>query len=133
MLMQIILRMMSKVLNILVADDDLFFRSFMCKMIEDMGHKTSQAADGDECIIYAKKNQYDAIFLDLIMPTLCGDEVLKMLRNEQNYNGMIVICSAEDENELMQEYFDLGANAYLAKPVKHNVLTEVINRIIETG
>jgi len=122
---------MKRTLNILVTDDDLHIRSFVCKMIEDTGHTASEAADGHECLNLTKKNHYDAIFLDLIMPAVCGDEVLKSLRNELNYEGTIVICSAEDDDEMMQEYFELGADAYIIKPAQHDVIKGVVNRIAE--
>lgn len=74
---------------------------------------------------------FNAIFLDLKMPQLDGFEVLKRLRNNNQFQftPVVVLTSSKEMNDIKQSY-QLGANSYVVKPITPDSFKETI---IELG
>ena len=98
------------------------------------------AEDGEEAIEYLNKRgkyaDYEkgnpaVILLDIKMPKINGIEVLKYIRSEPKYRliPVIMVTSSREERYLVQSY-NLGANAYVVKPVD---ISQFINAISTLG
>jgi two-component system response regulator len=79
---------------------------------------------------YADKPRPDLILLDLNLPKMDGREVLKAIREDENFTDIpvVVLTTSEDEGDILRAY-KLHANCYIAKPVDFNRFTEIIRQV----
>jgi DNA-binding response OmpR family regulator len=102
---------------ILVADDDEDIRNLVCLRLEQVGHRTLQAADGEEALRAARAHRPKLCVLDVRMPGLNGLEVLRALRGDRETEHIPVImltASVHERDEVRGQ--EVGADDYLRKP-----------------
>ena len=118
-------------IRILVVDDEDRFREFLKIYLENEGFDVIEARDGFEAlnIFEARDPKIDLIVLDVMMPMIDGFEVLKRIRRNSMV-PVIMLTAAEDETKNLLGY-ELGADDYIAKPVKTSILSAKIRRFIE--
>lgn len=107
--------------TILVIDDSGFQRKIMRKIISSEGHDVAEAANGEEGVEQIAALKPDLITLDLVMPEFGGIDVLTKLKEMGNLIPVIVI-SADIQDSTKEECMDLGAAAFVNKPVKGDAL-----------
>jgi two-component system, OmpR family, response regulator VicR len=103
-----------KIPQILVVDDDLPIRKFIQANLEARGYQVLEAADGEEAIRIAQKENPDLLILDIIMPGMDGFTVCRKIR-EWSSVPVIMLSAREGEND-KEKCGACGANDYLTKP-----------------
>ena len=93
-----------------------------------MGYICDVAADGRECLLKFVQKPYDVVFLDLVMPEIDGETVLRWLRKEHPGTN-VVITSVQDDDGIMRDLLALGASAYLVKPFTSQEIQGVMRGI----
>src|SRR3954454_9106379 len=68
---------------ILVADDDDDILELVCLTLEQVGHETIRAGDGEEALRLALRHRPDACVLDVVMPKRTGLEIIEVLRDTE--------------------------------------------------
>jgi CheY-like chemotaxis protein len=92
--------------------------------------------EGHEALSIIKgENKFDAIITDLRMPGMSGQTFIIEVRNYEKENNMlqvpIIILTAENDNtEKMNCLVKYGANEYLLKPIKLNLLMATVSRVL---
>jgi DNA-binding response OmpR family regulator len=89
------------------------------------GFSVDHLEDGKDVVNQQKKESYDVIILDIMLPTVNGDEVLKKLR-ENNDTIPVIVLTAIDDVETKTKILNLGADDYLVKPFS---FVELVARI----
>jgi DNA-binding response OmpR family regulator len=112
-------------MRILVTEDEPRIRAFVTRALEAEGFATDGAGDGEQALELARRQRYDLVVLDLLLPRIDGLEVLRALRHS-NPDLPVVILSARSDLPTKLRGFDLGANDYLQKPF---ALDELVARI----
>jgi CheY-like chemotaxis protein len=115
--------------KILVVDDRWENRSVIVNLLTPVGFEVVEAENGAEGL--AKVNEFhpDAIISDLVMPVMNGFELLRRLRNSEEFKEMIVIVSSASVFEIDQyKSLDAGANAFLPKPVQVSELFDLLEK-----
>lgn len=110
---------------ILVVDDDLPIILLMRSLLKEYGFEPVTATTGSEAIGKARERRPDLVLLDLKMPGMTGDEVIRALRTDVGLDRTpILILSGEpvEPNELVR----LGADAAVLKPFDVTALVEQI-------
>ena len=115
-------------MKILVIEDDKIL-SGTIKQCIDKYFNVEQAFDGEEGILFANQDIYDAIVLDLMMPRMDGYEVLAELRKEK-INTPVLILTAKDGLDDKLKGFELGADDYLVKPFERAELIARLKALI---
>ena len=87
--------------------------------------------NGKNAIEKAKKNKYDIIFLDDLMPKLSGKETLDELKKLEDFNTPVVCITANVVTGIRDEYLNNGFDEYLAKPIEKEELQTVLNKILK--
>jgi CheY-like chemotaxis protein len=115
--------------KILVVEDIPDTRQMMVDLLENLGHVVSQARDGVDGVRVALTDRPDLILLDLMMPTASGDSALSFMRGTPDLSSIpIIVVSAHPDVE--QIATQLGADAWLAKPVMYDELRRCINKVL---
>ncbi len=99
-------------MRVLVIEDTVDVGEGIVGAIERAGHVVDWARDGEHGQEMALSSSYDLIVLDLMLPNLSGEEILRSLRNRRSQSLVLVLTarSAVDERVHM---LDLGADDYL--------------------
>ena len=120
--------------KLLLIDDDLINTKALAARLERRGFHTTILNDGINILEHLHENQYDLILLDIIMPTLNGDEILKIIRTEYDRNQLpIIVVSSVNDTKDISESFRNGVNDYLAKPVNVDVAEARIGAHIDSA
>lgn len=127
-------------MKILIAEDDLASRRFLSKFLTQYG-EVDLVVDGlealDAYLLGIKENDpYDLICLDIMMPKVDGVKVLKVIRDYEIKQGILpekrvkaIMTTALAETDYVNQAFEIGCEAYAAKPIDTNKLREVIRRL----
>ena len=127
-------------MKILIAEDDLASRRFLSKFLAQYG-EVDQVVDGLEALdaylmAVKEKALYDLICLDIMMPKVDGVKVLKAIRDFETKQGVVseqrvkvIITTALAETDYVNQAFEIGCEAYAAKPIDTNKLIEVIKKL----
>ncbi|WP_394778658.1 response regulator [Undibacterium sp.] len=102
-------------MKLLLVDDNRELSSWLTRLLNQSGYAVEQAFTGEEAVHLLITQSYDAILLDLTLPGIKGQSVLKHLRGKNN-DVPVLIISAQDTLGSIIENLNLGADDYLAKP-----------------
>jgi len=115
-------------LKVLIVDDDFINRKLLSTLLKKNPSVTDmvEAENGSDALDKLKKHtDIDLILLDIMMPVVDGIEFLKIFRsNMANAHIPVIVLSTDDTRKT--EVFDNGANDFLRKPVKEEMLTSKI-------
>ena len=104
-------------LSILVVDDSSIARKMLIKALPPEWDVTvAQAANGIEALEIYRKGSVEVMFLDLTMPEMDGYAVLQALRAE-DMNCLVIVVSADIQEQAQSRVRDMGAIAFIQKPV----------------
>lgn len=108
-------------------DDVESIRMYLKEILKTLDVDITEAVDGDEAFQLIQDNEFDLILMDIEMPGQSGLEVTKRVRQELNYKYTpIIIMTALQRPELVQEAFASGATDYISKPLTQ---FEVLSRL----
>ncbi len=102
-------------MRILIVEDYPPIREALTVGLGAVGYAVDATGDGAEGLWYAQNHAYDAIVLDLMLPGLSGQDLLRQLRRERN-PSLVLVLTAKDTVEDRVLGLDLGADDYLVKP-----------------
>jgi len=105
---------MSEKLLVLIVDDEPQIRRLLTVTLEANGYRVLAAAGGQEGLVLAAQHQPALVVLDLGLPDLSGQEVLRRLR-EWSHAPVIVLSVRDDETGKVAA-LDAGADDYVTKP-----------------
>ena len=106
--------------KILICDDEENIRRLIRKYAEFEGFAVDEAGDGMEAILLCRKNSYDALILDIMMPELDGFSVLRELRKSSDIPVLFLSARGEEYDKISG--FEMGADDYIEKPFSPKVL-----------
>jgi len=115
-------------LKVLIVDDDFINRKLLHTLLKKNPSVTDmvEAENGSDALDKLKKDpDINLILLDIMMPIVDGIEFLKIFRSDMANNHIPVIVLSTDDTR-KTEVFDNGANDFLRKPVKEDVLSAKI-------
>ncbi|WP_283408278.1 response regulator [Anoxynatronum buryatiense] len=127
-------------MKILIAEDDLGSRKFMQQFLKAYG-ECDMTVDGIETVdafllAWDEGEPYDLLCLDIMMPKLDGLKTLKIIRDLENDKHIpaeervkIVMTTALNEQQTVYDAFDLGCEAFAAKPINQEKLREVLHNL----
>ena len=115
-------------LRFLVVDDNEDIRDVLVRMVERLGHSASTAADGVEAVEILAEERFDFMLLDLTMPRMSGDEVVRWLKaHPDRGEGLRVVVVSAWVGEQRGHLQELGVHAVLPKPFRAQQLRDLIS------
>ena len=127
-------------MRILIAEDDLGSRKFMQQFLKTYGN-CDVTVDGIETVdafllAWDEEDPYELICLDIMMPKLDGLKALKIIRELEKEKNVaedkrvkIIMTTALNEQQTVYDAFDLGCEAFAAKPINQEKLKEVLEKL----
>ena len=114
----------------LVVDDSAAIRKQLELELRETTLTADYAVCGEDALEKINSQQYDLVFLDIIMPGIDGYEVCKQLRKMPNYKRTpVIMLSGKTEPLDEVEGILAGASTYMHKPVKHKDFQQTLERI----
>jgi len=101
--------------KILVVEDDRTLSQHVRRGLEENQYQVDAVADGREALMAASRGRYDVIVLDLRLPSISGQEVLRTLR-DRGVETPVLVLTAQDAVESKVEALRAGADDYVTKP-----------------
>jgi two-component system cell cycle response regulator DivK len=122
----------SKNPTVLVVEDNEDTRYFMRLGLEDRGYRVCEAANGEQAISVAYREQPDAILMDISMPVLNGFTATSRIREHiKLHNIPIIAVTAHHELDLRDSAQACGFTAYVTKPVDLDWLDELVKALLD--
>lgn len=107
--------------KILIIEDDISIHNVLEEVLKKHNYSTYNAYSGSEAMLLLEKEKYDLILLDLMLPAMSGEEIIKRVKDTP-----IIVLSAKISPEDKVNCLMTGANDYITKPFDSN---ELIARI----
>ena len=104
-------------LKLLAIDDEQEFTNLITNYFSLRGFKVLVAADGDSGLAMAKKEKPNVCLIDLKMPGLHGDEVLREIQVHAPATKCIMVTASEGEGKTRVHLLEMGAYACFDKPL----------------
>jgi signal transduction histidine kinase len=103
--------------KILIADDNPDNVELLRKRLISQGYETLTAFDGEEALQAILKDSPDLLILDVMMPRMDGYEVLRRLKQEEEYRNLpVILLTAKKDIPDKLKGLDIGADDYITKP-----------------
>ena len=120
--------------RILCIEDNPDTQRMLTFILARAGYDVITADDGSQGIQKAKAWRPALIMVDMMMPKMSGAETIRELRKIDTIKDIpILVLSAYNEQALIDEALEAGADDYLIKTVLPNDLTDIIDRCLEIG
>jgi len=116
--------------KILVVEDDRALRELFCTVLSKNGFVYYEARDGIAAWDILEKQYIDLVISDIMMPNMDGYELVRTLR-KNGYNMPVLMITAKDTFEDLQNGFNAGTDDYMVKPVNVNEMILRINALLK--
>lgn len=113
--------------KLLVVDDEPRVTTVLAAVFLDRGYRVAQAASGDEAVAALRRAPVDLVVLDLHMPGLPGEAVLRALRAQYPTTKVVVVTGYPDREAAVRA---LGCDAFLTKPLAVEQLVKTISALL---
>ncbi len=117
--------------HILVVDDEEDILELVRFHLAREGYALTLAASGEDALKKIKRERFDLVLLDLMLPGLDGLEVAKSLKNDPKNRAIpIIMLTAKSEDADVVTGLELGADDYVAKPFSPRVLIARVKAVL---
>jgi len=128
----------TRVLRILLAEDNATNQKFAIRAIEKAGHSVVVANNGREAVEACERDRYDVVLMDVHMPEMDGLEATRVIRErERTSDGArrtpIIAMTANAMKGDREQCLEVGMDGYVSKPVKRETLFAEIDRVLIAG
>jgi DNA-binding response OmpR family regulator len=115
--------------KLLIVDDDKAFLKLLDSILKHHGFQVNLSASGQEALNMVEQEQFDLILLDLVMPGMDGLHTCRQLRKMTNVP--IILLSSLDQDMIIIELLESGADDHISKPFHIPELVERINTLLQ--
>lgn len=117
--------------KVLLVDDDRLNNRILKRLLKIYNIELDTCERGIECIDKINNGeQYDLIFMDIMMPDINGIDTLKKLKSNKNFNTKVIALTADALSTSKNKYLKAGFTDYLAKPFKKEELEEKLKYLL---
>lgn len=115
--------------RILIVDDEKNIRNVISEYAKFDGFETVEAADGMEAVEICRKEDFDLIIMDIMMPRLDGYSAVKEIRKTKQTPVIMLSARGEEYDKLFG--FEIGVDDYVTKPFSPKELLARIRAVIK--
>jgi DNA-binding response OmpR family regulator len=118
--------------RVLVVEDERTLADALARGLGAEGFAVDVVHDGAEGLHAARETAYDAVVLDLLLPSMSGYEVVRRLRSADIWTPVLMLTAKDGEYDI-GDALDLGADDYLTKPFSYVVLVARLRALLRRG
>lgn len=111
--------------HVLVVEDDIDVNNLITKILKNKKYHVIQAYSGSEALLQLSISEFDIILLDLMLPGITGEEIIKQIR--QGKEIPIIVISAKTSLEDKVNVLNSGADDYITKPFESEEILARVN------
>ena len=119
-------------MQVLVVEDEKRLAALLRQGLAEEGHSVVVAHDGREGLETALAGRFDAIILDVMLPVMDGLAVARRLRQARNQTPILMLTARDSTADVIGG-LDLGADDYLTKPFRFDVLLARLRAVSRRG
>jgi len=116
-------------MHLLLIEDETKVASFISKGLEEEGYTVQVAYNGTDGLARLKRETYDIVLLDLMLPEIDGFEVLKTMRSWGNTTPVLILTAKSAKEDIVRG-LDTGSDDYLTKPFSFEELLARIRALL---
>lgn len=117
-------------MKILVAEDEPMLLKTIELKLKKEGYEVITTSDGREAAAKIEETDPDMVITDIMMPYVSGLEIVSIVRKRIHKKIPIIMLSAMEQEKVVMEAFELGADDYITKPFSLNELAIRVKRLI---
>lgn len=118
--------------KILVVDDNKLNIKVARRALQNFEFEIDEAEDGQVCLDKINVgNEYDLILMDIMMPNMSGEETIKKLKENKNFNTPVIALTADALSGAKEKYMQEGFADYIAKPFSKDQIKEKLDKIFK--
>ena len=117
--------------KILIFEDEISIRSILRELLMDAGYEVYTAGDGVEGLAQWRREHFDLVLLDIMMPRMDGYAVCRAIR--ENSDTPVIMLTALDEEEAQVKAFELKADDYITKPFSLKLVLLRVEAVLRRG
>jgi len=118
--------------RILVVDDSPFILELVKDILTREGYEVERAMNGHEAMLAIGETPPDLVLLDIIMPEMSGYQVCRLIRSDERLKSLpVVMMTAKDTQKDRFWGLEVGADAYITKPIEEQSLLETISSLLK--
>jgi signal transduction histidine kinase/CheY-like chemotaxis protein len=117
--------------RILVVDDSPFILELVKDILTQAGYEVNRAVNGHEAMVAIGEDPPDLVLLDIIMPEMSGYQVCRLIRSDERLKALpVVMMTAKDTQKDRFWGMEVGADAYITKPIEEGSLLETVSSLL---
>ena len=116
--------------NVLVVDDDQAIRDFLKEAVQDQHHTVATVESGEAALDEIKKQHFDLIFLDLLLPGIGGSKLIEAIKDADK-NTVIAVITVSADDPVALKAMSLGPLMLVRKPLRKKDVIEVLNLVMK--
>jgi DNA-binding response OmpR family regulator len=118
--------------RILIVDDEPDIVMIAKITLEELGHETHVAGNGEECLKKLKEEKFDLILLDVMMPDDSGWEVCRKIKADEKTKDIpVVMFTVRTSNESVAKGRECGGDAQIDKPFRIDDLIGTVEKVLK--
>ena len=117
-------------MKILVAEDEPMLLKTIELKLKKEGYEVITATDGRDALAKIEEMVPDMVITDIMMPYASGLEIVSLVRKNTANKIPIIMLSAMEQEKVVMEAFELGADDYITKPFSLNELAIRVKRLM---
>ena len=115
-------------ITVLIADDTMFMRTTLKKVLSDAGFDViGEAENGQVAVARYQELRPDVVMLDITMPVMDGLTALQEIKNADP-DASVIMCTALGQERVMMQALECGAKDYILKPFKPEKVVEAVKK-----
>ena len=114
--------------RILICDDEPGLRAVIMRYAQSEGHEATEAGDGAEAVEACRKESFDVIIMDIMMPVLDGFSAVREIRQHSDTPVIMLSARGEEYDKILG--FELGVDDYVVKPFSSRELMLRVGAIL---
>ena len=114
----------------LIVEDDMTHFMYLSALLREHDYQVTVVHDGSELINALEADDYDVVFLDIILPRMNGFDALRVMRTHPTYGATpVIVTSSRAMRDLFEQQPKSGQEAFLPKPVDAAHLNKLLNHL----